>query len=69
MTTSVRALPAGALTATAAEFLRDNGFSAAPVIDEDDKLVGVVTRSALASTSGGPPPPRPVTWLVARHGL
>lgn len=44
----------------AAEFLRDNGFSAAPVVDEDGNLVGVVTRSALAAPPGANRPAWPV---------
>lgn len=50
MTTAVHRLPAGVPVCVAAEFLRDNDCSAAPVVDDDGNLVGVVSRSALAST-------------------
>jgi CBS domain-containing protein len=45
MTANPSTLDANACVREAIMFLTDNGFSAAPVVDEDGKFVGVLSRS------------------------
>jgi len=50
------------------KFLRHNGFNAAPVLDQDGNLVGVVDRSALVAPSRRRTPGqarRGLSWLTA----
>jgi CBS domain-containing protein len=49
MTDTVHAFTADTPIGTAAEFLNSRGFTAAPVTDENGKLVGIVTATDLAT--------------------
>ncbi len=52
MTTNPQSLRQGATVAEAAAFLSTRGFSAAPVIDEAGRPVGVVSRTDLLHHHG-----------------
>jgi len=51
--------------AQAAELLSTNGFTALPVVDEDGRLVGIVTEADLI-TERIPPDPRRQFWRPRR---
>lgn len=51
MTETVQTLTSDTPVQVAAEILRSNGFSAAPVTDDDGNLVGIVTPSDLSKAS------------------
>ena len=51
MSAPVQCLPADTATGAAAEFLVEHGFTAAPVIDDDGHLIGIVTEADLLAGS------------------
>ncbi|HET9138223.1 HPP family protein [Actinophytocola sp.] len=53
MTSPVLTVRPGAPAAAAARLLRIRGFGALPVVDEDDRLVGVVTAADLSWPASG----------------
>jgi CBS domain-containing protein len=75
MTSPVITVRAGATVQEAAALLAERGFTALPVVDEEDRLVGIVTEADLVSdrfprdprslVHGGPPAEVPVRETVA----
>jgi len=52
----------------AAQLLVENGFTAAPVIDDDDRLVGIITEADLMRGRVPPDPRRRDPYQTARYG-
>lgn len=67
MTGPVSSLPMNTPIGVAAAFLTDHGFAAAPVTDEDGKLVGVVRETELSA--GRPAEPQRRGWRSRRHAV
>lgn len=66
MSTPVVTVTASTSSKRAAELLSSHGFTALPVVDEDDRLIGIVTEADLIQDRF---PPDPRTRIFGQHAV